>query len=295
MSTILITGATGHLGTATVKKLIETVNSKNIAVMARSAEKAAHLAQLGVEVREGDYSNYASLVQAFKGIGKLLFISGTDIAQRAQQHENVVKAAKEAGVKHIIYTSFQRKNESNNSPIAFLADSHIKTERWMLESGIVYTILRNNLYADVLPMFLGENVLQSGTIYLPTGNGKAALVLRDDIAEVCAKILATEGHENKIYNIANSVSVSFAEIAALLSEVSGKTVSYISPTADEFVNTLTQAGVPQEAVQGALGFSLAIQQGEFDQPSADIEMLTGRQPAPVKQYLQQVYGVQAAH
>lgn len=295
MNKILVTGATGHLGKATVSKLVKKVNAKNVAVMVRDEAKADDLKELGVEIRVGDYDNYASLVSAFTDIDKLFFVSGSDVAARMQQHENVVKAAKEAGVKHTIYTSFIRKNETETSPIAFVAASHIKAEEWLKESGMAYTFLRNGLYVDFLPWFMGEKVLETGVIYFPTGDGKTSFTLRDDMANVGAHILATEGHENKIYDISNSEAVSFADIASILSEISGKQISHVSPTFDEFVATLVKAGVPEGMAQFSGSFAEGIKQGEFSQTSNDIELLTGQKPTTVKQFLQQVYGAQTSN
>lgn len=295
MNKILVTGATGHLGKATVNKLIEKVDAKNVAVMVRDAAKAEGLKELGVEIRVGDYDNYASLVSAFTGINKLFFVSGNEIASRLQQHENIVKAAKEAGVKHVIYTSFMRKNETETSPIAFVAASHIKAEEWLKESGMDYTFLRNGLYMDLLPWFMGEKVLETGTIYFPAGDGKTSFTLRDDMAAAGAAVLASEGHENKIYDISNTEAVSFANIASIVSEISSKQISHVSPTFDEFVATLVKAGVPVDMANFPAAFAEAIKQNEFSQTSNDIELLTGQKPTTVKQFLQTMYTGQASN
>src|SRR5687768_1781638 len=112
---ILVTGATGHLGKAAAEFLLKKTAPSNIAVLARDAARVSDLVSRGVEVRKADYSDYASLLKAFKGVDKLYFVSGTDVINRQQQQANVVKAAIEAGVKHVLYTSFQRKNESGTS------------------------------------------------------------------------------------------------------------------------------------------------------------------------------------
>ena len=199
---ILITGATGHLGQATISYLLQKIPASQLAVLARDKNKAAGFQEKGLDIRIGDYDDYTSLLSAFKNIDKLFFISGSDVANRQKQHENVVNAAKEAGVGHIVYTSFARKNETVTNPLGELAFSHIETDKLIKVSGISYTILRNGLYADVLPLFFGDKVLETG-IYLPAGEGKAAFISRNDIAEAAANILSSEGHENKEYNIVN--------------------------------------------------------------------------------------------
>jgi len=152
---ILITGSTGNYGKATIDFLLKKGFSANsISALVRDVTKAEDLKTKGINLKIGDYDNYASLVEAFKGVDKLLLVSGNDVVNRGKQQINAVNAAKEAGVKHIIYTSFVRKNDSETSPIAFIAKSHIETEKQIKASGMAYTILKNNLYLDVLPMFL---------------------------------------------------------------------------------------------------------------------------------------------
>lgn len=280
---ILITGATGHLGKATIEFLLKKIPADKIAALARDENKAAALKAKGIDVRIGDYSNYSLLVNAFKGIDKLFFVSGNDVAIRQKQHETVVKAAKEAGVKHIIYTSFARKNESETNPLGILATSHIETDKLIKASGIPYTIMLNGLYADVLPMFFGDKVLETG-IFLPAGDGKAAYTTRLDIAEAAANLLTTEGHENKEYVIANTENYSLQDAAGILSDLSGKPVSYTSPTAEVYTDTLSKAGVPMEYIDVFASFSEAIKQGEFKTSTTDLEKLLGRKPVTLKNY-----------
>lgn len=286
---ILITGATGKYGKSTIDFLLKKgVSSTNIVALARDEEKAADLKNKDIEIRIGDYNNYEQLVNAFKGIDKLLLISGSDIVNRDQQHQNVVKAANEARVKHIVYTSFERKNETETSPITFVVASHIATENWIKSSGMHYTILRNNLYMDLLPWFFGEKVMETG-VFLPAGDTKAAFALRDDMAEATANVLVTEGHENKVYNFSNSENVSIGEMVTNLGEIVGKEIPYTSPSSEVFVETLTNAKVPADFVGMFAGFSEAIQQGEFTVENSDLENILGRKPTSAKQYLSMVY------
>ncbi len=286
---ILITGATGNYGKSTIDFLLKKgVSSTNIVALVRDEEKAADLKNKDIEIRIGDYDNYEQLVNAFKEIDKLLLISGSDIVNRDQQHHNVIEAAKEAGVKHIVYTSFVRKNETETSPIAFVAASHIATENWIKNSGMHYTILRNNLYMDLLPWFFGEKVMETG-VFLPAGDTIAAFALRDDMAEATANVMMTEGHENKVYNFSNTENVSVGEMATSLSEIAGKEVTYTSPSTEVYIETLTNANVPADYVGMFAGFSTAIKQGEFTVENSDLENLLGRKPTSAKQFLSMVY------
>ncbi|MDO9187651.1 MAG: SDR family oxidoreductase [Bacteroidia bacterium] len=286
---ILITGATGHLGKATIDFLLQKgISPDNISALARSAEKAEELKAKGINIKIGDYDNYASLAEAFKGVDKLLLVSGSDLVKRGEQHKNAINAAKEVGVKHIIYTSVLRKNETETSPIAFLTQQHIETEKLIKATGIPYTLLLNSLYADVLPGFFGEKVLETG-VFLPAGNGKATFTARTDMAEATANILITEGHENKEYIIANTENNDLHEVATILGELSGKRVNYLSPSKETYLETVTKAGLPQEYAGIFASFSEAIEQGEFETANTDLENLLGRKPTTIKAFLTQVY------
>jgi NAD(P)H dehydrogenase (quinone) len=286
---ILVTGATGPFGRATIEFLIKKgVPVTGIAALIRDASKAADLKEKGVTLRVGDYTNYASLVAAFNGVDKLLLVSGTDINTRLEQHTNVLKAAGESRVKHIVYTSFARKNETSSSPIAFVAHSHIETEKLAKASGMSYTIMRNGLYADMLPIFFGEKVLETG-IFLPAGKGKAAYATRQDMAEAAANVLTGTGHENREYEITNIVNYTLDDAADMLSKITAKEISYNSPTPEGFIETLTTAGVPNEYIGLFAAFSEAIRQGEFDATHSDLPLLIGRAPTSLEDFLKTVY------
>lgn len=288
-TSILVTGATGNFGKTTIDFLLKKgIEAKNISALVRDEAKAVELAEKGIQIKVGDYDNYESLVSAFQGIEKLLLVSGTDLVNRSTQQLNAVKAAKEAGVKHIVYTSFERKNETETSPISFLAQSHIDTDNAIKSSGLSYTIMRNNLYLDVLPMFLGEKVLETG-IYFPAGEGQAAYVSRNDLAEAAANILSTDGHENKEYATNNIENYSMNEIAATLSLITNKEVFYLNPNTEDYQAALTQAGVPAEYIGMFVGFGEAIKQGEFQSENSDLEKLLDRKPVSLTEFLKQAY------
>lgn len=284
---ILITGATGQLGGIVVENLLEKVPARQIAVLVRDENKAADLKAKGVEVRVGSYHDAASLANAMSGIDKVLLISSNDFNNRLGQHKNVIDAAKNAGVKHILYTGVTMKN-INESPLKPLLADHYQTEDYIEESGLTYTFLQNSLYFEVIPLFVGANVLETG-IFFPASDGKVAFAARQDLGETTATILATEGHENKTYNLTGATAYSFADVAASLSEFTGKAVSYTSPEPVAFEAMLKQFGLPEGIVLMSVLFAAGIQNGDFDLPSPTLEQLLGRKTTNLKTFLKATY------
>ncbi|MEI6577213.1 MAG: SDR family oxidoreductase [Bacteroidota bacterium] len=285
---ILVTGATGHFGGATIDFLLKKMPAGEIAALVRDENKATELKAKGVDVRVGNYDDTASLIQAFQGVDKLLLVSGSDIMNRQKQHVAAIDAAKQAGVKHIVYTSFSRKNETETSPIGIVATAHIETDKYIKKSGIPYTLMLNGLYADVLPMFFGEKVMETG-VFLPAGDGKVSYMTRREMAEAAANILSSEGHANKTYVISNTENYSLFEAADILSEIAGKKVTYLNPSAERFIEAMTNMGVPQDGIMAMSSFSEAIRVGEFETSHTDIIQLLGRAPLSLKEYLGTVY------
>ncbi|SDH47629.1 SDR family oxidoreductase [Mucilaginibacter gossypii] len=286
---ILITGATGHLGKATIQFLLAKGYPANqITALVRDEQKGAEFQKDGIKIKVGDYNDFQSLAAAFEGADKVLLISGTDVANRSKQQENVVNAAKAAGVKHILYTSFERKNETAESPMAFLAESHLHTESLIKASGLDYTILRNNLYLDALPLFIGDQFTEQG-VFFAAGDTAGAFASRLDMAEATANILSGEGHESKTYLLSNTENISFPEIAGILSELTGKKVAYVSPEPAVFLDNLVKAGVPQEYTGLIAGTADAIREGEFYTDQTDLDRLLGRKPTSAKEFLTGFY------
>lgn len=291
MSNILVTGATGHLGTAVTESLLAKNGAAGLTVLVRDAAKATAFKEQGITVAVGDYSDKASLLSAFKGIDKIYLVSGNDLLQRAAQHENVIHAAREAGVKHIVYSSFQRKDESGLSPIAEVAASHLNTEALLKTSGLTYTLLQHTLYSDIIPLFAGQQLLETKTIFLPAGKGKTAFALRTDLAEAGANILldTTGKYDNQAIELTGPESISWEEIAEIISAVTGQQIVYTSPSVEDFTAALTAANVPAAYIGLFAGFSGAIANNEFEVVTTALETLLGRKPVTVAAYLETVY------
>ena len=288
MSKLLITGATGHLGKTTIDFLLQKgVNANQIVVLVRDINKATSIIEKGVEVRIGNFDNKASLEKATLGIDKVLLISGLD-EHRLQQHKNVIDASKKSGVRHIVYTGVALKDAS--SSLNLITADHFQTEDYIVENGFTYTFLRNSLYSDAMPLFAGEKAVDNG-IFLPAGNGKVPFVLRRDLAEATATVLLDSGHENKTYNLTGSDLFSFGEIAKILTDLSGKTVSYTDADEKIFSETLQKIGVPDTAIYVLSSFSADIRIGQFEVQSNDMEKLIGRKPENLKNILKEIYSL----
>jgi len=286
---ILITGSTGHLGSATIDFLLAKKQQSNIVALVRNEEKAQVLKAKGIETRLGDYDDYTSLLKATEGIDTMLLISSSEMAKsRAVQHINAIKAAKENGVKHIIYTGFMRTHEDTSSPLWFIAKDHVETENYLKQSGIKYTLFENGYYMDMLMGFVGEKVLETKTIFVPAGNGKVNFVLRSEIAEALANLLTTQGHENKVYNIGSEQPVSFAEIAQMISTLSGVSVQYVSPEPEVYTQTLISYGVPEMWAKMSTAFAVAFSANTMNIATADLTKLLGRKPTNVQTFLTQI-------
>lgn len=283
---ILVTGATGHLGSAVIDQLLKNTSKEKFIALARNEEKAQALTDKGVQVRIADFDDIASVEKAFQGIEKLLLIS-TVAQNRAEQQKAVVDAAKKAGVKHIVYTGITME-DVNTSAIKTLMGSHFETEDHIKESGLAYTFLRNSLYTDVIPMYVGEKVFETG-IYLPAGNGKSPYALRREMGEAAANVLLQDGHENKTYEITGSELYDYTEVAQILSELSGKDVPYIDADPAQYPERLKQSGVPEFVVFLIAGFAEDLKNHQFEIVTDDLEKLLGRKPTTLKEALKEIY------
>jgi NAD(P)H dehydrogenase (quinone) len=284
---ILVTGATGHLGSAAVSHLLKNTAAGNIVAFARDENKANHLKEKGIEVRLGSYDDIPSLGLAMQDIEKVLLISGNG-PTRLQQHKNVVAAAKKAGIKHVIFTTIALK-DMKTAAIRPLMEDLYQAEDYIKESGLTYTVLRNTLYTGATPLFGGERVINAG-INLPTGNGKVPFALRREMGEAAANTLLQNGHENRTYEITNSELYSYADVANALSSLSGRTVNYADADPVTFPTKLKEFGLPEIVVLLVSGFSADVKNHQFEIVTNHLEKLLGRKPASLKESLKEVFG-----
>lgn len=273
---LLVTGATGKLGSKIVNALLSKVPADQLAVSVRNPEKAEDFRAKGVEVRQGDFDKPETLETAFKGIDRLLIISADgDTETRIRQHNNAVEAAKNASVSFIAYTSIANAQESTN----FLAEVHKATESAILQTCIPYSFLRNNWYLENELSTIQS--VQAGAPWVTSaGNGKVGWALQQDYAEAAAAVLAGEGHENTIYELSGK-PLSQEEIATAVSQVIGKEVPVQQVDDNTYAEIMTKAGVPDFVVPMLVAIQKDIREGTLEMESNDFVKLLGRSETPV--------------
>ncbi|NHC46322.1 NAD(P)H-binding protein [Motilibacter aurantiacus] len=275
MTTYAVTAATGHLGRLAVAELLRRgVAPAELVAIARTPAKAADIAALGVEVREGDYSRPETLAPALAGIDRLLFISGSEAGRRVAQHANVVAAARTAGVGRIAYTSILKAGATSNP----LAPEHQATEQALRESGIPVTFLRNGWYLENYTSQLAGYVAR-GEILGATGTGRVAGAARADYAAAAAAALLADAPD-EAYELGGT-PFTFAELAATVSAETGRDVAYRDVTVPELVAALQAAGLDEGTASFVAAIDAAIAAGELDTDSGDLERLLGRPATPL--------------
>ncbi|OZU89081.1 NAD(P)-dependent oxidoreductase [Virgibacillus indicus] len=280
---ILVTGATGKLGSKVVESLLKSVPASDLVVSVRIPEKAEGLRASGVEVRQGDYDHPETLDHAFAGIDRLLIISADgDNETRIRQHSNAVAAAERAGVKFIAYTSLTNAQESKNT----MAPTHKATEHAILKTGIPYSFLRNNWYLEnEIPGI--EGALAGAPWVTSAGNGKVGWALQQDYAEVAATVLSEKGHENTVYEFSGK-PLTQEEFVAILSSVIGKeiTVQQVDDTA--YADSMKNADIPDFIIPILVEIQKGIREDTLDFESNDFKKVLGRSATPINEALKQL-------
>jgi len=277
----IVTGASGQLGRQVIDNLIAAGAGPIIAV-SRSPEKLADLADKGVEARKGDFNDPASLSAAFAGGKRLLIISIDDLepGKRLAAHKNAIAAATKEGITHIVYTSLT--NPVEESPITFSKD-HSDTEALIKDTGASYTILRNNLYTDLVLMGGGQSI-GLGQHFAAAAEGKTGYVTRGDCARAAATALMQETGSS-VLDITGPAAVSQGDIAAILSEISGKDIPYIPISTDDLVKAMVDAGLPEFMAKVFASFDEAMAKDYLNVATGDLEKLTGQAGQSVRDFL----------
>jgi NAD(P)H dehydrogenase (quinone) len=292
MSRIVITGASGNYGRIATDGLVALGRAADLILITRSPEKLADRAAAGCAVRYGDFDKPDTLAEAVRGADKMLLISGTRVGARVVQHKAAIDAAVAAGLEHLLYTSFIGIDDPANP--AEVRHDHIETEKLIKNSDLAWTMLRDAHYADAMIVMAGPGVMASRQWISNAGNGREAMVWRDDCAACAVAVLSGAGHEGQTYNITGPELQSFAEVTALMAEITGVPLAYV-PVDDAAQYAMFDAmGIPRRPVDNLdvggipwnsddmVTFGQAIREGFLAICSDDVERLTGRKARSVR-------------
>jgi NAD(P)H dehydrogenase (quinone) len=286
---IVITGATGQLGSLIVESLLERVPAQDVGVSVRDPGRTAGLAERGVRVRRGDFSEPSSLAEAFEGATQVLIVSANEVGGNAvDTHAAAIDAARAAGAERILYTSHQ--GASADSLFAPMPE-HAATERYLAETGTPFTSLRNGFYATTVPFILGQ-ARTTGEIVAPA-DGPVSWTTHRDLAEATAIILADPGRfDGPTPPLTAPDAFDLDDVADILTKLTGRTIRRTVADDDEWAAGLVAHGAPEALATMMLGMFRAARRGEFSATSPTLGDLLGRPAAPLSSFLE---GVAAAH
>ncbi|MFF0596748.1 SDR family oxidoreductase [Streptomyces antibioticus] len=268
---LVVTGATGRLGGRVARRLAERGVPQRLLV--RSPGRAPELP--GAAVAAADFGDREAVVRGLTGVETVLMVSASESADRLALHRTFVDAAAEAGVRHLVYVSF-----CGAAPDATftLARDHFHTEEHIRARGLAYTFLRDNLYADFVPYFVGED----GVIRGPAGQGRAAFVAQDDIADAAVTVLThPDDHAGAVYDLTGPESLTLEEAAATLSATLGRTITYHPETIEEAYTSRAPYDAPRWQLDAWVSTYTAIASGELSQVTNAIPHLTGHPATPL--------------
>lgn len=273
-----ITGATGAVGGQVARHLAPRGIKQRLIV--RDPDRTPTLD--GAEVAQmAGYGDKTSMTAALRGVHTLFLVSGHLSDDRIKEHTTAVDAALEAGVGRIVYLSFL-----NAAPDATFtaAREHFQTEQYIRASEVAFTFLRAGLYADLVP---GRFSAGDATLRGPAGNGRASYINRADIVDTVVAVLTSEGHDGHTYNMTGPEAITLADVAALLTEFSGRRCTYYDETLEEATQSRAVYHASDETVETWISSYTAIASGEMSLVSEDVAHLTGHRPRTFRDFLRQ--------
>ena len=274
---LAVTGSTGVLGGMVARGLAEAGFSQRMLV--RDARRAPQLPDSPAVV--ADYADAAGSRSALQGTKTLFMVSASEAEDRLQQHCTFVDAAAEAGVQHIVYTSFFGAGPACTFT---LGRDHYATEQRIRDSGMAFTFLRDNFYLDFLPRLAGED----GVIRGPAGDGVMAAVAREDIARCAVAVLRDPAvHAGFTYNLTGPEDISLGQAAEVLTAATGRTVTFHNETVEEAYGSRAHYGAPKWQVDAWVSTYTAIAAGELAGTTADVRGLTGKDPLSLTEFVKQ--------
>jgi NAD(P)H dehydrogenase (quinone) len=274
---VVVTGATGHLGRLVVENLLERgVPAEQVVAAGRRTEALADLAERGVQVRRADFDDRASLDAALRGADSVLLVSGSEVGRRVAQHAHLIDAARTAGVRRLVYTSAPH---ADTTPL-ILAPEHKATEELIRASGLPFTFLRNGWYTE---NYLGdlEQARTTGEVVSSVGAGRVASASRSDYAAAAAAVLTGTGHDGAVYELSGDTAWDYTELAAAISEVIGRGVVYRSVTPAERLSGLLAAGLDEGTAQFLVALEGNTRDGLLAETTGELARLIGRPTTPL--------------
>ena len=277
-----ITGANGRLGTAIIKELVNKVPREEIVAFIRNLDKITELQSLGVQICQADYDDQQSFVRGLKGIDTLLLISAHDIGRRFMQHKHVIDAAKEVGVKNLLYTSFVM----TKIPDWTLLLEHYQTEDYIKSCGLTYTICRNSHYIE--PMVSDMSRIITEGVYYTSATKGFAYVGIPDLARTYAELLAhpEKLQVNHIYNFTGPELITPKQYFSIIQSQTDKKLDFKNVSEEEMTDYLHSLGVSEQGMDGWLGFERMQSQGVVSVISDDIETITGSKPQRMVEFIE---------
>lgn len=293
----VLTGVSGYLGSTMAEELLGRVDPAELVFTSRNAQALQKFADRGVRTVEADYDNPESLAAAFAGSKRLLMISGMLVGPlRRRQHQNVVEAAQRAGIEHVVYTSYLGAGDPEND--ALVTQDHRFTEEAIMASGMGWNFMRNSQYADAMAEEQAAMAVASGKSIGNTAAGKVAFVARDDVAAAGVELLLGGGAPNTAYDITGPELLTYAQVGALIQEVSGREIEIIDLTDEQMYAMWDGLGVPRESTgdfsnspvpwcsDDMVSFGRAIREGKLAAHTTSLTELTGRPGITLRELMQ---------